>query len=173
MEVKRKVANGARAVFVEAFVRKALADFPDQCIDWPFGELEKYAYFVVGARRVRVHRFICTVFHGSPPSPRLEAAHLCGRSRCINPKHIAWATHAENMAHTIIHGANHPGSRAGGARLTDEIVLEIRRSTASNAALAQYYDIAASSISKIRNRKAWRHVQEEPCVPYGEVVVIE
>jgi hypothetical protein len=51
--------------------------------------------------KIRVNRVVLTECAGPPPTSKHEAAHntlngCCG-SICINPIHLRWATHLENM----------------------------------------------------------------------------
>jgi len=50
------------------------------------------------------------------------------------------------------------GVRRPNAKVNDDIVRAIRSSYASNQELAGQYGIDASVVSRIRHRKAWRHV---------------
>lgn len=49
-----------------------------------------------------VARLVCEEAHGPSPTPEHEAAHAtsngCVGVACINPAHIRWATHDENIA---------------------------------------------------------------------------
>lgn len=82
----------------------------DSCLLWPFGHSStgygtvNYYGTVGGA-----HRFMCRLAHGEPPSPDMQAAHRCGVRSCVNPKHLRWATQAENEADKIIHGTYNHG----------------------------------------------------------------
>lgn len=44
-----------------------------------------------------LHRFLCYMYRGPPPSPELEVAHLCQHKLCILPWHMAWMPHAWNI----------------------------------------------------------------------------
>jgi DNA-binding transcriptional regulator YiaG len=59
------------------------------------------------------HRFMCELVHGSPPTPRHQAAHSCNVRSCINHRHLSWKTQAENEADKKIHGT---AGRAKGNR---------------------------------------------------------
>ena len=55
-------------------------------------------------KTARVHRVVCEVWHGPPPSPKHEAAHLNGDPTDNRPENLAWVTHRENEHHKILHG---------------------------------------------------------------------
>ena len=44
-----------------------------------------------------LHRLICWLFHGPPPSMLMVASHLCHNRLCVNPLHIMWATLLQNQ----------------------------------------------------------------------------
>lgn len=76
----------------------------DECLIYPFKRyVNGYGGTWVNSVETYAHRHMCKVAHGDAPSPDHEAAHSCnnGKKGCINPKHLRWATHAENMADTV------------------------------------------------------------------------
>lgn len=82
----------------------------DECLIWPFGKSDTgYGTLNVDGVVGGTHRFMCKMAHGEPPSPDLQAAHSCGVRACVNPKHLRWATQAENEADKIIHGTDNRG----------------------------------------------------------------
>ena len=80
----------------------------------------------------------------------------CGNKKCVNPMHLQEMTEAEHLS---LHnsGENNPNSK-----LTEKIVLEIRADWATGKytqqQLAEKYDVSRSLISKIVNRKIWKHI---------------
>ena len=44
------------------------------------------------------HRVVLWADAGPPPSASMEVLHLCHNPRCLNPRHLTWGTHAQNMA---------------------------------------------------------------------------
>jgi hypothetical protein len=77
------------------------------CLYWPFardrngycGLIEaKGTMYIYG--KIRAHRLMCTIVNGAPPTSKHHAAHSChnGHMGCIHPKHLHWATPAENGA---------------------------------------------------------------------------
>lgn len=71
----------------------------DYCLIWPFFQTRSgYAEIKRDGKNVYVHRFMCQLVHGDPPTPQHQAVHLCHRGRmgCVNPRHLAWKTPSEN-----------------------------------------------------------------------------
>lgn len=130
----------------------------DACIEWPFARSNGYGYFKRDGRSVGVHRFVCALTHGKPPTRRHEAAHSCGNRPCVNPHHIRWATPVENQADRLTHGTHNRGERMGQHKLTRDQVVEIRERAASGErqkAIAKDYGVTPVTVSNINTRKSW------------------
>ena len=78
--------------------------------------------------------------------------HSCDNPLCCNPKHLRLGTQQDNMADR--------GSKGRTAsKLTEEQVLEIRAITGmTQRAMAARYGVTEDAISKIINRRNWRHI---------------
>jgi hypothetical protein len=60
-----------------------------------------YSKVVVGSSTERMlgHRLVLTSFFGPPLDVHhQDCMHLCGMELCINPIHLWWGSHKENMA---------------------------------------------------------------------------
>jgi predicted XRE-type DNA-binding protein len=69
----------------------------DECLIWPFAKYDNYGSARLASGIKGIHRAICTVKHGPPPTPQHQAAHSCHVKGCVNGRHIHWLTPAENM----------------------------------------------------------------------------
>jgi len=123
----------------------------DECLIWPFAKSH-------GRPRIRrefVTRVVCEETNGPPPTPDHEAAHSCGNGHlaCVTKRHLAWKTHAENMADMIQHGTSTRGEKHPNARLTDGDVSEIRRLSSHNTQreIAKLYGISQSHVANIQS----------------------
>lgn len=126
----------------------------DGCLLWPFN-VDKYGYGTLlwDGRKSRAHRIVCELTHG--PRSGVDAAHLCGNSLCVAPRHIEWKSRRENihdkLRHgTMIHGEKHPASK-----LTLEQVRIIRSSDRPGSEIAAQFSISPSTVSRIRKRLTW------------------
>ncbi len=79
-----------------------------------------------------------------------------------NPRHLRWATHAENMADTALDGTQEGGrparafgERNGRAKLTAEQVRSIRKDARGAAAVAAEHGVSRWTINEIRARRRW------------------
>jgi len=115
------------------------------CWFWT-GGTQRYGYgaFHVGRRVTTAHRWLWIRLHGDPGD--LHVLHKCDTPRCVNPDHLYIGTRYDNMRDKETRGrGNHPRT------LTEDQVRAIRASTISNAALAASFNVAASTISRIRS----------------------
>lgn len=89
--------------------------------------------------------------------------HTCDNRACVNPEHLFLGTHRENSADMVRKGRNHTpptaGEQHGEAKLTDDAVREIRRSSLTGRALAAQFGVSESAISLVRRGKAWTHIR--------------
>lgn len=84
--------------------------------------------------------------------------HNCDNPGCVNPEHLRLGTQRENIADRQSRKRQACGSQNGRAKLTEEQVKEIRKSTLRYAELAQLYCVSIYVISDIRRGKTWRHL---------------
>lgn len=144
----------------EAFLRSSLDAKTDQCIPWPFCTNDKgYGLAVIDGTQKAASRWMCILAHGEPVHPRTYAAHNCGNPACINPRHLRWATHKENMDDKVIHGTLNVGERNGKTTITEQDVRDIRNAPPHLKPLMERYGLSKHSISKIRSGARWGHVK--------------
>lgn len=141
----------------EAFLRAHVNYDGEDCLEWPYGRSNRgYGLAVVGGKQRAASRWMCILAHGEPPSDRHEAAHRCGNSGCVNPRHLRWDTAKGNQADRLIHGTHNLGERNGKTRLTEAEVAAIRSSTETHRTVAERYGMSYGGISKIRRGVRWR-----------------
>lgn len=131
----------------------------DDCLIWPFGHNGGYGSIHIGRRKTLVSRIVCEHHNGPPPTPKHDAAHSCGKGNegCITPKHLSWKTRKENMEDCKIHGTVNLGQRNGAVKLSEEQVLEIKKTHGvAQTKIAKYYGISQSSVSLIKTGKNWK-----------------
>ena len=147
-----------------AWLRNVLASpAHDHCDLWPFSQNGRgYGQVRLDGRLYGAHRLSLTLAKGEPADGLCEAAHdpaVCNNRLCCNPKHLRWASHAENIADKEISDTTLVGEAHQNARLTEADVLEIRASDASHATLARKFDVSIGAVSHVRKGTTWRHVE--------------
>jgi hypothetical protein len=133
----------------------------EECLTWPFAKHpDGRAHMKLGRHTAKPARLMCEMAHGPAPSPVHEAAHSCGKGHeaCVNPRHLRWATPAENSADKVAHGTIIAGERHYGAKLTASDVAEIRalKGIVQGRELAARFGVNPSCISKVQNDRAWK-----------------
>lgn len=127
----------------------------EDCLVWPF---TKSGYGIVHYNGLRLppSRLVCILKYGDPPSSSHESAHSCGRGRsgCVNPSHLRWATPAENQRDRIEHGTSNRGRRG---KVTAEDVIWIRSvaGLVSQQEIADKFGMDQSTVSNIMTGKRW------------------
>lgn len=124
----------------------------DDCLIWPFSTARGgYGHFVYLGKGRYAHRYMCELVHGPAPSGTHEAAHGCGNSNCVNPRHISWKTRTENKMDCRLHGT-HVKHRTGNVgKVTREQAAEIRalKETMTLKELSEQFGLSQSGIANI------------------------
>lgn len=120
------------------FMLAATKTQTDACILWPFSiNHGGYARIRIDGIEYRVHRRICEIVHGQCPADLRDAAHRCGVRKCINPRHLYWASRSINSMDKIEHGTDNRGEKHKKAVLTEERVHFLRRAYGANENISE------------------------------------
>lgn len=141
-------------------------DKSGECWLWTKGKDRDGYGAIRGAdgKNLRAHR-VSWIIHFGPIPDGLYVLHDCPDGKdnpsCVRPSHLWLGTNDDNMADCHDKKRNVFGERHGRAKLTEEIVLEIRRLHKSGVAqktLAAKYLVNRVSINYIIARKTWTHI---------------
>lgn len=139
--------------------KDAIASETEDCILWPFGKPgNHYNQLTINGETILVHRYVCMQVRGLPAPHQTDCAHSCGHKRCINPRHLRWATRRENSADMIAHGTRIRGEQHWTAKLTDELARQIKFAEGNNTQVAKRFGVDRQTARDIRKGKRWRHV---------------
>ena len=132
-----------------------IAGARDECVLWPYAKSKGYGRVFAAGETRRAHVVVCEFAHGAKPIG-CEVAHSCGERSCVNPRHLRWATAAENSADRIAHGRQT-------RRLSVEQVREIRQLGPSmkQRDIAKRFGIKHSTVGQILRGITWRHVPQD------------
>lgn len=132
----------------------------------------------VKGRLVGAHRVSWEIHNGPIPKGKW-VLHKCDNPPCIRPKHLFLGTRLDNVRDMEMKGRrsaargekhgrstkperNTVGERNRHAKLTDDQVREIRKIASVESIayvdLAKRFGVGDVAISRIVNRKTWRHL---------------
>lgn len=155
---------------IARFWQKVTVKGDDDCWLWT-GTKTKFGY---GRVTIQRRSYAATHFalsaSGLPrPTGKHQALHSCDNASCVNPRHLRWGTHRDNMDDKIQRGRCtrlEPEQMPNSYRDTPENRARkeyILRSPKSCRALASELGVGATLIASIRIGKKWRGVH--PRVP--------
>jgi hypothetical protein len=147
-----------------ADIFRALETDTDDCIFWTHArnQFGRGNVFYQG-KYYSASRLVCILAHGTP-APKMEAAHSCGNGHlaCINPRHLRWATRAENIADMFLHGTAPIGEQSPSAKLSELDVIHIKarlKTGEMHTTIAKDFGVSASNISMIGRGKTWSYLK--------------
>ncbi|MBC3254411.1 HNH endonuclease [Pseudomonas paralactis] len=138
--------------------------FPGKLLSfcWHHAGYPRFKITINGKNKAfEAHRLVAMAFLGPPSGDRNEVAHGDGDPRNTHYSNLSWKTRAENESDKIAHGTIPAGTKNGGAKLNDDLVLKIRARRMTGASLTtigREFGVAFQTISKIVNRKSWSHI---------------
>lgn len=161
----------ARLTFEERLWRQINRCDPELCWPWTGKSMvDGYGKIGEGGRKGRqmlAHRAVWELVNG--PIPRINeyhgmvVMHTCDNRACCNPSHLRLGRQADNVKDMDRKkrrvNSPHLGEAHGNAKLTNNDVRAIRKSTHTNVETASAYGITRQNVRLIRLKKAWRHIK--------------
>ncbi len=123
----------------------------------------KYGYPMMSLNRIPIHmvRYFAKLKYPDLPS-YIHVLHKCNNSSCINPTHLYFGTHEDNMRDrkNSGHYASAKGENNNNAKITKDVVNVIREfyktNTTSHRKLAKLFGISKTHITRILNNVQWK-----------------
>jgi HNH endonuclease len=123
-----------------------------------------YGVFGIGSRTdgtratILAHRMSWRLNKGEIPNA-LRVLHTCDTPACVNPNHLFLGTIRDNALDMIRkhRKATFPRELNPSAKLTEDNVSEIRRSTLSLRRTARQFGVSQGTIWKIRQNRIWKN----------------
>ena len=130
----------------------------DEC--WPFQGArhpQGYGLLTYQGKGARAHRIAYQLTHGTITSA-VHVLHSCDNPPCCNPKHLFPGDWTINNRDCVSKGRHvcRRGEEHHLAKVTEEIVDEIRKSKLTGAELGRKFGVSRVAISCIRLNKTWR-----------------
>lgn len=123
-----------------------------------------YGIFGVGEKTERVakaHR-VSYEIHKGPIPAGMNVLHRCDVPGCVNPDHLWLGTLRDNSRDMVNKGRgktpDNRGERAGWAKLTEEMVVDIKSRRLPGRKFAILYGVSKSAVFNIWRGKSWRSV---------------
>ena len=107
-----------------------------------------------------VHRLVMQTFKPKKDK-KLQVNHKDGNKQNNHVSNLEWVTDKQNKEHSVKNGLHQRGVRNGSSKLTDIAVRRIReylKLGRTQKWIADYYEVDPSTISDIKNKKIWKHV---------------
>jgi hypothetical protein len=123
------------------------------CILW-VGATDKAGYGRLG--NALAHRIAWELYHGPIPEGS-HILHKCDVPACVNPEHLFLGTNQDNIDDKMNKDRQAKGSMFN-RKLTELDVSKILARTEPQALIAKDFGVDQSLISRILNRKRWKHV---------------
>ncbi len=114
------------------------------------------------SKKFFIHRLVAAAFIENPDYlPQVN--HLDGKKSNNRADNLEWCTCQQNCHHALENKlyVTAKGSDAGQAKLTEDIVRDIRKQAATgiwHKTLAAQYGVGRKAITKIVNNQRWKHV---------------
>jgi hypothetical protein len=135
----------------------------DGCWTWT-ASTNRYGYGKIGSGGryggwVQAHRLSFEMAFGRIPAG-MCVLHRCDNPPCVRPDHLFLGSPADNI-HDMIAKGRRPmrrvaGERNGRARLTAQIVHEIRDSDVPARELAQRFGVTPAAVRHVRTGRNWK-----------------
>jgi hypothetical protein len=133
------------------------------CWSWA-ADLNNTGYGVVRThgRLLLAHRLSWEIHRGPIPDG-LCVLHECDNPPCCNPAHLFLGTKPDNNRDRARKGRNAIGTRCGAAKLTEQLVLDLRRRYAAGGVtiveLAAELGLSIYCIGDAIRGQTWKHVE--------------
>lgn len=145
------------------WLRANVCHIGDACLTWPFAkDTAGYGLVHFDGQHRGAHRVMCILAFGPAPTETHWAAHSCGKGNeaCVNPRHLRWATPAENQADKWGHGTMLVGAKHGRSKLSEADAIEIvrLRDYLLQREIGELFGIGQSHVGRILRGDNWGHL---------------
>lgn len=151
--------NCRQSISVEELLSKTI-ETKSGCLEWQMTRTSThYGQIWLRGKMVLVHREMATLIYG-PPAGREMALHSCDNPSCINPKHLSWGSHSENMKQMYSRGRAPKRQPHSQRRFTFEqaelIRAEYAQGNTSMQKLGNKYGVSNKAIESLLKRYTYK-----------------
>lgn len=111
-----------------------------------------------GQKTFPIHVLVALAFIGERPKG-MDIAHFDGDRENARSSNLRYATPKENRDDSRRHGTLARGERLPLAKLTEAMVLMIRKDDRPQKITAAEFGVSVTTISQVKSRKQWAHVE--------------
>lgn len=132
----------------------------DGCWEWNGAKnINGYGILNIDQVPILTHRLAWKSENGEIENG-LHVLHKCNNPPCCRPSHLYLGKDKENARDRVLAGTTTKGEKNPGSKFTEQQILEIRKKgrTIGGTELAKMYGVYPSAISKIINRRNWKHI---------------
>lgn len=154
-------ANIAGATRLPWLVERLSQPFSaDECVEWPFAKDRGYGSVGKAGKNVLVtHIALESAGLSRPPAPNNQALHSCDNPPCINPSHLRWGSHAENMADKVSrqrqsHARRPPKTTEHEVR----VLFALSRLGFNDREVGEMVGLSPGYVWKVRTGASWGHL---------------
>jgi len=132
----------------------------DECLPYPY-YVGNRGYGTLKFKKNKIGSHRLSLFLHKPEGffEGAMAAHKCGNRACCNPRHLYWATDAENFHDKKLHGTYPVGEKNPNAKLSAEDVRTIRetysRGGTTQRKIACEYGVCVATITHVLTGRNW------------------
>ncbi len=135
----------------------------NKCWEWTGNISRKgYGHFMMKRKTFYAHRVSYLLFNGGGLLPKnIKVLHQCDNPKCINPDHLFLGTDADNSKDRNSKERQARGESHAKSKISEKDVKKIRElnlSGMSIRAISKKFPIDESNISRIINKKTWKHL---------------
>lgn len=153
-----------RGVPLEERMRRQTRKVESGCHEWS-GAIDSDGYGRIRANLYgqaiqKAHRAAWVLANKKVIPTGMVVCHSCDNRRCVNPAHLWLGTPAENTQDMMDKGRHRymRGEEHTDARLTEQQVRVILADARPYAQIAADYGVHAQTVSSIKNRDSWAHL---------------
>jgi len=155
-----------RSGLPKLFADDAAYSNADECILWPYDKSSSgHGAIYIDNKRVPAHSYVLEKSGKVKPDKSLICLHdpsICNNPSCVNPRHLRWGTHKDNVEDKSIAGTQVNGSQNYNAKLNDYTVVYIRELYRNGKGtikqLSEKFSASPNTIRSCVRGKTWKHL---------------